>query len=420
MRERDRLERELRDSESRYRFLVENSPDIVFSIDAEGRFTFMADTIERVAGWRPEQVVGQHFSMVVDVDSYQTAATAWQALASQPTVEQVAHINMISPDGRPIPVEVSSIGMVDADGRFAGIHGSTRDISERARLERELRRQAGELAAGEERAHLARELHDSVTQALFSMTLVTARRRAAARPRPGGRQGAARPAARAAARSAGRDAGADLRAPAGQPRAGRPDPGAADAHGRRSRDGSGCRSSSRARSRSGSRWPSRRSSTGSPRRRSTTSSSMPPPVRSGSRSTGPTHGVRLRIEDDGKGFDPRTRARRPSRPGRDARPRRQDRRPVHVPERAGPGDHDRGRRARTRSIAAAGPVVGTAGRRHDPRRVADIRRADHRHSSSFAAASSRRDHRADGHPAPGPPSRPGSSSWIPTTWFARA
>jgi signal transduction histidine kinase len=41
------------------------------------------------------------------------------------------------------------------------------------RLENELRRQAGELAAGEERAHLARELHDSVTQALFSMTLVS-------------------------------------------------------------------------------------------------------------------------------------------------------------------------------------------------------------------------------------------------------
>jgi PAS domain S-box-containing protein len=173
MREHDRLERELRDSERRYRFLVENSPDILFSIDAEGRFTFMADTIERVAGWRPDQVVGQHFSLVVDVDSYQTAANAWQALASQPTVEQVAHINMVSPDGRRIPVEVSSIGMVDANGQFAGIHGSTRDISERARLERELRRQAVELAAGEERAHLARELHDSVTQALFSMTLVS-------------------------------------------------------------------------------------------------------------------------------------------------------------------------------------------------------------------------------------------------------
>jgi len=48
-----------------------------------------------------------------------------------------------------------------------------RDLRERDRLERDLRRKAAEVAAGEERAHLARELHDSVTQALFSMTLVT-------------------------------------------------------------------------------------------------------------------------------------------------------------------------------------------------------------------------------------------------------
>ena len=56
---------------------------------------------------------------------------------------------------------------------FVGAHGAARDVCDRDRLERDLRRQAGELAAGEERAHLARELHDSVTQALFSMTLVS-------------------------------------------------------------------------------------------------------------------------------------------------------------------------------------------------------------------------------------------------------
>ena len=69
-------------------------------------------------------------------------------------------------------VEINGIGMVE-DERFVGAHGAARDVSERDRLERDLRRQAGELAAGEERAHLARELHDSVTQALFSMTLVS-------------------------------------------------------------------------------------------------------------------------------------------------------------------------------------------------------------------------------------------------------
>jgi signal transduction histidine kinase len=69
-------------------------------------------------------------------------------------------------------VDVRSFG-ITVDGRFAGIQGATRDVSEQVRLQGELRRQAGELASGEERAHLARELHDSVTQALFSMTLVS-------------------------------------------------------------------------------------------------------------------------------------------------------------------------------------------------------------------------------------------------------
>ncbi len=286
-------------SEDRYRFLVENSPDVVFSTDADGTFTFMSDAMKRMSGWDPEEVTGGHFARVVDPASHPEAMRRWAALAADPATEQVARIDLIGPDGRLIPVEVSAIGIVDDDGAFVGIHGSTRDISERARLERELRgseeryrylvasspdlvwltdadgtltflsdatrtmlgvepeeligrpyaeifapnarrdatirfrwlarhpsavhrmrlpfrhadgrdvmveingtgmtsdgrfigahgaardvserdrlerdlrRQAGELAAGEERAHLARELHDSVTQALFSMTLVS-------------------------------------------------------------------------------------------------------------------------------------------------------------------------------------------------------------------------------------------------------
>jgi signal transduction histidine kinase len=75
-------------------------------------------------------------------------------------------------DGHGIPVELRSVAMV-VDGEYVGSHGAARDIRAQERLEQDLRRQAAELAAADERAHLARELHDSVTQALFSMTLTT-------------------------------------------------------------------------------------------------------------------------------------------------------------------------------------------------------------------------------------------------------
>jgi PAS domain S-box-containing protein len=170
--ERLRLERELSSSEERYRFLVQNSPDIVFSTDAEGRFLFLSDAIERVTGHPSAELIGQHFSVIVDPASMPVAADRWTGLVADPSRETQADLTLIARDGRQVPVDVRASGRVEG-GTFMGIQGATRDVSEKVRLEGALRRQAGELAAGEERAHLARELHDSVTQALFSMTLVS-------------------------------------------------------------------------------------------------------------------------------------------------------------------------------------------------------------------------------------------------------
>ncbi len=54
-----RSERQLRDSEARYRYLVTASPDVVWEIDLEGRFTFVSDAVERMTGWAASDVVGQ-------------------------------------------------------------------------------------------------------------------------------------------------------------------------------------------------------------------------------------------------------------------------------------------------------------------------------------------------------------------------
>lgn len=165
-----RLYDQLKASERRYRQLVDNSPDIVWSMDAEGRFTFLSDSLEVRTGWKPEDLIGKPFSVLTDGVAQADADAAWRRMMSEPDKEHRLRLQLPMPSGVLAPVEVAMIGRF-VDGRFAGAHGSVRDITERERLEADLRRQAGELAAGQERAHLARELHDSVTQALFSMGL---------------------------------------------------------------------------------------------------------------------------------------------------------------------------------------------------------------------------------------------------------
>ncbi len=165
-----RLYAEVQESERRYRHLVDNSPDIVWSVDAEGRFTFFDDSLEARTGWKREQLLGQPFAVLANPDALEDANEAWTFLRENPSRERRIRLDLPLPDGRIAKAEIAMTGTV-VDGRFAGVHGSLRDISERERLEGDLRGQAAELAASQERAHLARELHDSVTQALFSMGL---------------------------------------------------------------------------------------------------------------------------------------------------------------------------------------------------------------------------------------------------------
>jgi PAS domain S-box-containing protein len=165
-----RLYDELQSSESRYRFLVDNSPDMIWALDEEGRFTFVSESVERIFGIPPAEAIGRHWRDLTDPDSFDAAQERWEQMHVNPAVEHQLRITALRPDGGRVPVDIHMVATT-IDGRFAGVHGSLRDISERLRLEEDLRRQAAELAASGERAHLARELHDSVTQAIFSIGL---------------------------------------------------------------------------------------------------------------------------------------------------------------------------------------------------------------------------------------------------------
>ena len=62
--ERQGVERELLESKQRYTRLVQMVPDIVYTLDAEGTFTFVNDAIRNL-GCEPEQLIGKHFSAIM-------------------------------------------------------------------------------------------------------------------------------------------------------------------------------------------------------------------------------------------------------------------------------------------------------------------------------------------------------------------
>jgi PAS domain S-box-containing protein len=157
-------------SESRYRNLVDHSPDLVWAVDGQGRLTYIGETLERLTGFQPDTVIGRPWTTLLTPESVELAQVSWAAILQRPDEEQQLRVQTPLAGGGAMTAEINMIGTV-TDGQFAGAHGSLRDITERERLAEDLRRRSAELAANEERASLARELHDSVTQALFSMGL---------------------------------------------------------------------------------------------------------------------------------------------------------------------------------------------------------------------------------------------------------
>jgi PAS domain S-box-containing protein len=167
-----RLYQDLHDSERRYHYLLSNSPDIVWQTDRDGRFTFLSDVFERIAGVPAADLLGEHFASVVHPDSRSVPEAAYRRLSQAPHPQQTYRFFLRDRDGLPVPVELRAVADV-TEGDYAGAHGIMRDLRDQVRLEDDLRRQAADLGSAQERARLAQELHDSVTQALFSMTLTT-------------------------------------------------------------------------------------------------------------------------------------------------------------------------------------------------------------------------------------------------------
>lgn len=148
-----RTEQALAESERMHRFIVNNSPDFIYMLNADGVFTFVNDMVEGLLGYKRHEIIGRHFSGLIHPNN---ADAAHRFFSEQRTGERAArsievrlqvnqdNFDPVSPSE--VLVELNAMGVYrrnkTGQKEFVGTLGSARDISERKRVEERISYQA--------------------------------------------------------------------------------------------------------------------------------------------------------------------------------------------------------------------------------------------------------------------------------------
>ena len=144
--ERKRVEENLRRSEEQLRLLVEGVQDYALCLlDAEGRVISWNSASERIEGYRPEELVGRHFSLIFNGQDQEQGRPrkAIETAATQGHFED--EFWLVRKDGSGYWANVVLSPVRAEDGRLIGFTQVIRNITERKRSQDEVRRWNAEL-----------------------------------------------------------------------------------------------------------------------------------------------------------------------------------------------------------------------------------------------------------------------------------
>jgi two-component system cell cycle sensor histidine kinase/response regulator CckA len=140
-------------SESRYRSLVESSPDIIYALDEAGNFTFINNAAERLLCMDRQHLISNHYSTIIHEEDQEKAKWFFNERRTGERSTTGVELRLISSEAcgepksyevRHLTIELKSTGIydrdvVDSSKQFLGTYGVARDISDRKRLETQLR-----------------------------------------------------------------------------------------------------------------------------------------------------------------------------------------------------------------------------------------------------------------------------------------
>jgi PAS domain S-box-containing protein len=159
------------ESREKYRTLVETIGDIVFTLDLEGKFTYLNSECEKIAQYSIHELIGRPFTDVLVPEYIESTINNFQRGLSGKKIP-VYEIELLDKSGRKIPVELKVTSLLDPNGKIIGRIGVARNISEKKKLETQLQNVQKMEAIGTLAGGIAHDFNNLLTGILGNISLM--------------------------------------------------------------------------------------------------------------------------------------------------------------------------------------------------------------------------------------------------------
>ncbi|MEJ2624682.1 MAG: PAS domain S-box protein [Pseudolabrys sp.] len=162
----------VRQSEERYRGLVESTTDYIWEIDESGRYTYYTPAMAKLLGYEPDEIMGKTpFDLMPPAEAERVKKEFGAAAAHRPF--SMLENLVVAKDGTEIVMETSGVPIFDKGGAFRGYRGIERDITQRKAAETKLKQRDALLhavAASATELVTASSLDDALPKALETIS----------------------------------------------------------------------------------------------------------------------------------------------------------------------------------------------------------------------------------------------------------
>ncbi|MEW6536776.1 MAG: PAS domain S-box protein [Candidatus Auribacterota bacterium] len=133
------LEHKLRESEEKFRSLVETLNEMIWEVDENCRYTYVSPASKMVLGYEPEEMIGKMpFDFMPEYEAKRVSEEFNEIARNHQAFSELENINRCK-DGSLVVIETSGVAIISPDGIFHGYRGVDRDVTGRKNTESALR-----------------------------------------------------------------------------------------------------------------------------------------------------------------------------------------------------------------------------------------------------------------------------------------